>query len=76
VPFLQNHTVGANKFAIKSIPKNKIQSMNKTMQRELSILKHADHPNIINLSEVYEDELSIHLVMEYCNGGDLYEHLL
>lgn len=50
--------------------------MNQAMRRELSILKSADHPNIINLSEVFEDELSVHLVMEYCNGGDLFEHLL
>ena len=35
-----------------------------------------DHPNIVKFYEVYEDNKYIHLVMEHCSGGDLYEMLL
>jgi calcium-dependent protein kinase len=35
-----------------------------------------DHPNIVKFYEVYEDKKSIHLVMEHCSGGDLYERLI
>jgi len=43
---------------------------------ELNILKTLDHPNIIKLYEIYEDTESIHLVMEFCSGGELFEHIL
>jgi len=35
-----------------------------------------DHPNIINFYELYEDEKFIHLVMEYCKGGDLIDTII
>jgi calcium-dependent protein kinase len=34
-----------------------------------------DHPNVIKLYEVYEDDKCIHLVLEYCSGGELYDQL-
>lgn len=34
-----------------------------------------DHPNIIKLIETYEDETAIYLVMELCEGGELYDRL-
>ena len=34
-----------------------------------------DHPNVIKLYEVYEDDKCIHLVLEYCSGGELYYQL-
>ena len=43
--------------------------------QELKILQQIDHPNIIKFYEVYEEEHQFHLVMEYCQGGDLYERL-
>lgn len=34
-----------------------------------------DHPNIIKYYEEYENEKYIYLVMEYCDGGDLYDKI-
>jgi calcium-dependent protein kinase len=31
-----------------------------------------DHPNVIKLFEVYENKKSIYLVMEICEGGELF----
>lgn len=31
-----------------------------------------DHPNIVNIYEVYEDEDTVTLVLEYMAGGELY----
>ena len=50
--------------AIKTVDKIKIRNK-KRFLNELNTLKTLDHPNIIKLFEVYEDENSIHLVMEY-----------
>lgn len=63
------------KFAVKSIAKDKIHNK-KQLKRELEILHCMDHPNIIKLYEVYEDNRYIHLVTELCVGGDLFSHIL
>ena len=38
-------------------------------------IKGLDHPNLIKLFETFEDQLSIYLVMEYCEGGELFDRL-
>ena len=34
-----------------------------------------NHPNIVKLHEVYETNIHIHLVMEYIEGKNLFQHL-
>jgi calcium-dependent protein kinase len=34
-----------------------------------------DHPNIIKFYEVYSDAKYYRIVMEYCEGGELFQHL-
>lgn len=46
------------------------------LKRELEILFKLDHPNIIKLYEIYEDNKYIHLVTELCTGGDLLERVI
>ena len=41
------------------------------LKNELEALRSVDHPNIVKLYETYEDENYFHIVMEYCEGGDL-----
>lgn len=35
-----------------------------------------NHPNIIKMFEMYEDSKYIHIVMELCKGGDLFDYLI
>jgi calcium-dependent protein kinase len=35
-----------------------------------------DHPNIIKLVDVYEDEKYLHLVTELCLGGELFDRII
>ena len=55
--------------------KDRVKEDLQNLQRELTILKRVDHPNIIKLYEVFEDEKYIHIVMEYCSGGELYDRI-
>lgn len=64
------------KYAIKSICKDHVKQNMEVMRRELDILRLADHPNIVKLWEIYEDSKYIHLVMQYCSGGDLCDYLI
>ena len=34
-----------------------------------------DHPNLIRLFEIFEDEHHYHIVTELCKGGELYEQV-
>mmetsp|Transcript_16944 Transcript_16944/g.18999 ORF Transcript_16944/g.18999 Transcript_16944/m.18999 type:complete len:592 (+) Transcript_16944:244-2019(+) len=63
-------------FAIKSISKTKIEESERTKENiitEINIMKILDHPYIIKMYEVYESENHIHMVLEYLEGGELFE---
>ena len=60
---------------MKTIRKAKVRRI-EIMMREIEILKTMDHPNIIKLIDVYEDERFLHLVTELCTGGELFERII
>ena len=41
----------------------------------MGILTKLDHPNIVKYYETYVDEKYIYLVMEYIDGGELFEKI-
>jgi serine/threonine protein kinase len=41
------------------------------LQNEIDILTQVDHPNIVKLYEVFEDEKFYALVMELMTGGEV-----
>jgi len=54
----------------------KADNKSESYEREVSIMKSLDHPNIINLFETFEDKRSIYLVMELCSGGELFDMII
>ena len=56
--------------AMKVMPKN-FQKDNKEILREIEILKHLDHPNVMKIYEFLEDDKNYYLIQEFCDGGDL-----
>ena len=42
---------------------------------ELNILKSLDHPNIVKLYELYQDERFYYLVTEFLSGGELFDRI-
>ena len=65
------------KVAIKFIDKSKISDEidKKRINLEIKILKNTYHYNIIKLYEVIETEDNICMIMEYAEGGELYNYL-
>lgn len=46
-----------------------------SIRQEIEIHKTLDHPNIVKLYKVIEDDHNIYMFMEYCDNGDLYMHI-
>lgn len=62
--------------AVKTIIKDKVNNSPLVLRREIKILFALDHPNIIRLIEVFEDQKYVHIVTEYCSGGELLDHIV
>ena len=63
------------KYAIKSIFKNDYIK-NIYYKREVEITLSLNHENVIKCYDVYEDNNSLHFVLELCEGGDLFDYIL
>lgn len=66
------------KVAIKVYEKQKIQDpmRQKSIKREIKILKQLKHPNIVELVEEISAEKNLYLVMEYVQGFSLQAHMM
>ena len=54
-----------SRFAIKCIKKSMVEGDDiKLLKREIKIMKRLDHPHILKLYDVFEDESEFYLVME------------
>lgn len=70
------HKKTGKKVAIKVMKKKQMTLQDIELQkREIEILKICQHPNIIRLLDVFENQDYIYIVMEYLKGGDLFNYL-
>ncbi len=69
----QNKETG-NVYACKKMNKKKIKNKEQ-FKTEIDLLRATDHPNIIKLYDIFEDNQYIYLIMEECNGGEFFDSL-
>ncbi len=61
--------------AIKIMAKKNMDKSDMELAKvEIDILKISQHPNIIKLYDVFENENYIYIIMENCSGGDLLSY--
>lgn len=73
---LATHKKTEKEVAIKMVNKTQMSPEDLELQRnEIEILKVCQHPSIIRLLDIFENETDIYLVMEYMRGGDLFDYL-
>ncbi|KAK4759428.1 hypothetical protein SAY87_022559 [Trapa incisa] len=66
------HRVHGTEVAIKEIATGRLnKKLHESLMSEIFILQRINHPNIIRLHDIIEVPGKIHLVLEYCRGGDL-----
>ncbi|KAL6965199.1 Calcium-dependent protein kinase 4 [Sarracenia purpurea var. burkii] len=66
-------------FACKSIPKRKLMCREDydDVWREIQIMHHlSEHPNVVRIKGTYEDNVFVHIVMELCAGGELFDRIV
>ncbi|KAK4534052.1 hypothetical protein CDCA_CDCA01G0077 [Cyanidium caldarium] len=73
------HTETGQPVAIKVVRKAFLENkatLKKKMQREIAVMKLCDHPNVLRLIEVFETNTHLFLVVEYADGGELFDYLV
>ncbi|KAL6957654.1 Calcium-dependent protein kinase 14 [Sarracenia purpurea var. burkii] len=79
VTYLCTDKTSREVFACKSISKKKLRTQIdiEDVRREVKIMKNLPpHPNIVSLKDTYEDDNGVHLVMELCEGGELFDRIV
>ena len=79
ITYLATDLNTGEKFACKSILKKKLKTAVdiEDVRREAEIMKHLPkHPNIVTLKDTYEDDNAVHIVMELCEGGELFDRIV
>ena len=70
------HKLTGRKVAIKIINKQGLTEQEMQLTKtEIEILKIGQHPNIITLYDIIENEEKIYIIMEYCAGSDLFAYI-
>jgi calcium-dependent protein kinase len=72
---VQHRTTGLIR-AMKAIKKKSVlKEEQEKLFSEVSILKDLDHPNIVKLYELYQDEGYYYLITEFCTGGEFFDRI-
>ncbi|KAK6933622.1 Protein kinase domain [Dillenia turbinata] len=77
--FLCVEKATGKEYACKSIAKRKLLTDEdvEDVRREIQIMHHlAGHPNVISIKGAYEDAVAVHVVMELCAGGELFDRII
>ena len=69
------HELIQQKIAAKILQKSSIKNkeLDEKVKREIRFSKYFRHPNIIHLYEVIETQNEIIMIMEYAEGGELFD---
>ena len=70
------HKLTGRTVAIKILNKKDMTIIDlELVKTEMDVLKICQHPNIIKLYDIHENEENIYLIMEYCQGSDLFTYI-
>lgn len=72
------HVPTNEKVAIKILEKSKMVEKDdfERVGREMSIIQSLHHQNVIKIQDIFENEDNFYIVMEYCEGGELFNYIV
>ncbi|KAJ3112433.1 hypothetical protein HK100_002341 [Physocladia obscura] len=62
--------------SIDSQGSGKQNKLNEKTEREITIMKLIQHPNVMQLYDVYETEKELYLILEHIECGELFDYLV
>ncbi|GJP36822.1 hypothetical protein CLOM_g21295 [Closterium sp. NIES-68] len=80
--------LSGGRFACKTISKDRLrtEAEREEVRREVALMQRVGasgaaeageaHPGVVQLRGVFEDEDSVHLVMDLCDGGELFDEVV
>lgn len=71
------HKITGELRAMKIIKKESCDEVYlKSLSNEINIMRQLDHPHIIKLYEIYQDQQNIYMITEFLGGGELFDALM
>ena len=76
--FLVEHVTTKKLYAMKCIRKDIIleNEQMENIQLEKDILRSIDHPFLVNMEYVFQNQYRIYFLMKFVKGGELFRHLV
>nr|KAF6401872.1 NIMA related kinase 1 [Rousettus aegyptiacus] len=73
---LVKSTEDGKQYVIKEINISRMSNKEREeSRREVAVLANMKHPNIVQYRESFEENGSLYIVMDYCEGGDLFKRI-
>ena len=72
------HIPSKKKVAVKILEKSKMTEKDDQirLEREFEMLAQFNHPNLIMVTEIFESNNNYYTVMDYCEGGELFNYIV
>eukprot|EP01094_Clydonella_sp_ATCC50884_P009723 TRINITY_DN1925_c2_g1_i2.p1 TRINITY_DN1925_c2_g1~~TRINITY_DN1925_c2_g1_i2.p1 ORF type:complete len:286 (-),score=62.58 TRINITY_DN1925_c2_g1_i2:131-988(-) len=65
------------RFAVKSIERQALTPRDwENLQREADIMRRVEHPNILKLHNIFENDDHFHFVLDFMPDGELFNHIV
>jgi len=71
----KDKSFGERQVAIKKVVKTD-EEKTESFMKEVAIMKELDHPNICKLMETYDTGRFMYFVMEFCEGGEVFDRIM
>lgn len=73
---LATHRTSGRAFVVKSLELGSAErSVEIGLRNEIAALRTLDHPNIVRIYEWFETPTHLHLILEHCSGGELFDFI-
>lgn len=70
------HNTFNQDYAVKTVRKKDLDAdLSHQMLKELEILADVQHPNVMSVKELREDDRKYYICTEICTGGELFDRL-
>lgn len=74
---LAKHVFTGEQVAVKVIDKTKLDDVSRAhLFQEVRCMKLVQHPNVVRLYEVIDTQTKLYLILEYGDGGDMYDYIM